>query len=460
MALERTVISINRFGLGARPHDLAAIGADYEDWLLSQLAGNAPAPGGLASSRQILEDLEDNRREIRSARADGSQQAMRLARRDNRAIFQSQYRAQVARRYEIATSTDQPFRERLVHFWTNHFAVSADKQPLPALAGTLENEAIRPHVTGRFQDMLMAVEKHPAMITYLDNQRSMGPESQRARMASRRGRNLGLNENLAREILELHTLGVDGGYSQADVTTFAKVLTGWSVGSSEARDTRENVGAFVFRRVMHEPGPKTILGRRYAENGVAEGEAVLVALALAPATARFLSTKLARHFVADDPPPALVDRLASVYLETEGDLAAVYTALVRAAEPWARPFAKYKSPEDFVVSTFRAFDRQPENPERILSFLQLLGQRPYTPGSPAGWSDTASRWDGSDALIRRIEWGDAVSRAIGDRSDPVGLGDAILGPLLGDHTRTAVARAESAAQGLTLLLASPEFQRR
>ena len=205
-----------------------------------------------------------------------------------------------------------------MHFWSNHFAVSADKQPLAAVAGLYEQEAIRPHVTGNFYDLLLAVERHPAMILYLDNQTSMGPARPPRRFVRRnRGRELGLNENLAREILELHTLGVDGGYTQADVTEFAKVLTGWSIGGTlgEARGPLARLvadpgrpGEFHFRAQMHEPGDKTIVGKRYRERGAEEGEDVLRALALHPSTARHLATKLARHFVADDPPPKLVER--------------------------------------------------------------------------------------------------------------------------------------------------------
>ena len=460
MTREKAVIAANRFGLGARRAELPEIDRNPERWLLAQLEHDAPVPSGLASSAEILTELQAQLREVRAARQAGDTDAAQAAQRANRKIFRDHYVEQATARYELAASTDVPFCERLVHFWTNHFAVSAEKPPVTALAGALENEAIRPHVTGRFVDLLLAVERHPAMLTYLDNATSMGPSSMAARIAARRGRELGLNENLAREILELHTLGVAGGYTQQDVTTFAKVLTGWSIGGGQGPLASGPVGEFQFRPAMHEPGAKTLLAKRYAEAGVAEGEKVLRDLAAHPSTARFVATKLARHFAADDPPPALVERLNRVYLEGSGDLSKVYRALVESPEPWAAAQTKFKTPQDFVISTYRALGSRPEEPQRMIAFLGELGQRPYTPGSPAGWPDTSSQWDGGAALVKRIDWAAAVGRFVGDRVDPEALAGDILGPVLSDHTRTAIARAASAAQGLTLLLASPEFQRR
>jgi uncharacterized protein (DUF1800 family) len=357
-----------------------------------------------------------------------------------------------------------PFHERLVHFWTNHFAISADKQPLPAIAGLFENEAIRPNVTGKFADLLIAVEQHPAMVLYLDNQRSIGPDSKLARRASRRQskQTFGLNENLAREILELHTLGVDGGYSQQDVTTLAKIITGWSIGGANERGRFADgePGKFEFREIIHEPGHQTLLGKRYAAGGVEQGEAVLRDLAVHPSTAHFLATKLARHFVADEPPASLVRRLTEAHLASGGDLSTVYQALVSADESWEQLHGKYKSPHDFVISTLRAFDHVPDRPQFIVGALDLMGQTPYRPGSPEGWPDTALQWGGADGLYKRIEWSNTVARRVGSRVNPVQLGDAVLGSAFKTETRKAVSRAESLSQGMTLLLASPDFQRR
>jgi len=335
---------------------------------------------------------------------------------------------------------------------------------MPALAGLYEKEAIRPNITADFAELLIASEQHPAMILYLDNQRSVGPDSMLGRRANRvrRERAVGLNENLAREILELHTLGVDGGYTQNDVTTFAKVITGWSIGGAgeNGRFAEGAPGTFEFRDAIHQPGAQEILGQRYSQSGVAQGEAVLRDLAVHPATARFVTTKLARHFVADEPPQALIEALTATWLETGGALAAVYETLIRTDSAWASPWSKYKTPNDFVISTFRAFDYVPDDTRFVVAALDLMGQTPFRPGSPAGWPDTADQWGGADALYKRIEWSNTVSRLVGSRISPVDLGDAVLGVTFSADTRKAVSRAESNVQGMTLLLASPDFQRR
>jgi uncharacterized protein (DUF1800 family) len=271
--------------------------------------------------------------------------------------------------------------------------------------------------------------------------------------------------------MELHTLGVDGGYTQNDVTELAKVLTGWSIGGARRigaaaaaavpSDEPQNPGEFEFRALMHEPGEKTVLGRHYAEDGVREGEAALEALAMHPATARHLATKLARHFVADDPPAKLVARLSDAYLRSDGQLLPVYRALLDADESWNAPLTKFKTPEDFAVSTYRALGgRAPNNLRQVTAFLTELGQKPFTPGSPAGWPDTAASWDGSDALLKRIEWGAAVGRVVGDRIEPVPLAEDVLGAIASNATMASIRSAESAAQALALLFAAPEFQRR
>ena len=218
----------------------------------------------LPDSATVLADVDKLRREQRTmqraAEDDPDTDLVNTYGRTVRKLYMDQVHA----RYRAAASTDYPFHERLVHFWANHFAISADKQPIPAIAGLFEAEAIRPNVAGNFADLLMAAEQHPAMILYLDNQRSVGPGSTAAKHANRRSgnRNVGLNENLAREILELHTLGVDGGYTQQDVTTFAKVITGWSIGGAapNGRFAEGEPGTFEFREIIHEPGSQTILG--------------------------------------------------------------------------------------------------------------------------------------------------------------------------------------------------------
>jgi uncharacterized protein (DUF1800 family) len=504
MLTAAAAIAANRFGLGARPGDAEAIGSDPRGWLASQLEAprRARSPAPQPASAAVLEEV----RELRLARAIGARvraaaeappgarpgsapsgaapQAAEpaapadpaapaidaAALREFGAVVRGHYTDQVAARYRRAIGTDRPFVERLVHFWSSHFAVSADKQPLGAIAGLYEQEAIRPHVTGNFLELLRAAERHPAMILYLDNQLSMGEQSTAATLARRRrGRALGLNENLAREILELHTLGVAGGYTQHDVTELAKVLTGWTIGGALGRDGSPGArfggepgepGQFHFRPVLHEPGAKEILGSRYAERGVEEGEAVLAALALHPATARHLAVKLARHFGADEPPAALVERLAQTYLRNDGELVPVYEALIGADEIWSTPLAKYKTPHELVISTYRALDYTPEDLQPLLAVLTQLGQRPFTPGSPAGWPDIAAAWDGADALLKRVEWAAGVGRATGTRVNPDALAAAVLGASAAQHTYSAIRRAESGSQGLALLFAAPEFQRR
>ena len=303
-------IAVLRFGLGARPGDLTAAAQEPRAWLMSQIKGPVPlavnAP--LAPSDQIFAGLlaaRDERQKMKQASAAESADA-KVVFNAVREAYQPHYRAQVLARAQSAALTSRPFAERLVHFWSNHFAVSADKGVVYGLAGTLENEAIRPHVAGRFVDLLTAVEQHPAMIAFLDNQYSVGKDSMAAtRVAARfRGadtgqpkRQFGINENLAREILELHTLGVNGGYSQTDVTSFAQIITGWSIGGGKGRLAGGVPGRFYLRDNLHEPGAKVFLGKTYNEEGQRQGEAVLADLARHPETARFIATKLVRHFV-------------------------------------------------------------------------------------------------------------------------------------------------------------------
>lgn len=456
------LIAANRFGLGARPGELTDIGDDARAWLVRQAQGARPVPQEVASLPSSSVAFQTFAKALRERRQDKDGDDAAKSAQQGRREIGAMYRDQVAARYRLAMRTEEPFRERLVHFWTNHFAVSADKAQVVGLAATLENEAIRPNVGGRFADLLLAVEMHPAMILYLDNQASIGPNSPLAQKAARRAggdRKLDINENLAREILELHTLGVNGGYTQADVTTFARALTGWSVAAARGKDSSQ-AGQFQFRSMAHEPGAKTILGKRYSEDGLAQPRAVLKDLADHPATAKHVATKLARHFIADSPPESAVSRLTKVFLDTDGDLPSLHRALVESPEAWERTTAKFKTPHDFVVSTFRMLDFVPSLPEQILSPFQLLGQRPYTPGSPAGWPDTASQWDGPDALLKRIEWASAVGKRMGSKVQPVDVGTSSLGDALAERTRVAISRAESGAQGLALLLASPEFQRR
>jgi uncharacterized protein (DUF1800 family) len=466
----KSVIAANRFGLGARPGEITDIGSAPREWLLEQIARAQPIPAQIrmlpssAEAFAAYRDLQQVRRESRDRKSrsagDDPQDIVASARQKIAPL----YLDQVAARYQVAIATQIPFHERLVHFWTNHFAVSADKVQVAALAGTLENEAVRPHLAGSFAELLFATESHPAMILYLDNQASIGPHSALAQRAERRrregSRKLDINENLAREILELHTLGVNGGYTHADVTGFARVLTGWSVGGGTGPLADGKPGTFQFRDNLHEPGAQTLMGRRYAQSGVAQPRAVLDDLAHHPATATHIATKLVRHFVADDPPSEAVERVARVFRDTEGHLPAVHRAVVELPQAWEAAPRKFKTPHEFVISTLRGIAFAPDKPQQIAAPFQLLGQKPYTPGSPAGWPDTAAQWDGPDALLKRIEWATQLGDRLRARVKPLEVAADALGEALGDRTHTAIARAASASQGVTLLLASPEFMRR
>lgn len=368
--------------------------------------------------------------------------------------------AEFAARYRHAAGTDAPFVERLTQFWSNHFAVSIDKGNARLYAGSMEREAIRPHVLGRFQDMLTAVESHPAMLRYLDNAASIGDDSRAAQRARRLGREKrGLNENLAREILELHTLGVDGGYRQDDVIELARAITGWSTPGPRDDDASQS---FAFRANAHEPGARRVLGRDYAEGGLEQGRAVLADLARHPATARHLSFKLARHFVADQPPPALVERMAQAYLREDGDLRALYRALIDSEHAWSAEARKFKTPNDFVISALRAGEL-PVDGDRaraLVGLLASLGQPVFTPRSPAGFPDTAADWSSPDGLFKRIQ----AAQMFAARVDPAGTTpyqralDVLGRQAVSGDFAIGLRRAGSASDGYSLLFASPAFQ--
>jgi uncharacterized protein (DUF1800 family) len=298
--------------------------------------------------------------------------------------------------------------------------------------------------------MLLAVARHPAMLFYLDNAVSIGPDS---RVGQTRQR--GLNENLAREILELHTIGVNGGYTQDDVRALALVLTGWSIG----RPQDDKPGHFLFRQVTHQPGEKTLLGNRYGA-GEAEGVKALKDLARHPATARHIAVKLARHFISDDPPAAGVERLRGVFLSSGGDLAAVTRALVEDKEAWARPLSKLRSPNELVVAALRATALRPSDDRQVVGSLRRLGQAPFAAPSPAGWPDRMQDWVAPEAMLRRVEWAGLLAARLSAERAPLDVFNATIAPAAAEATRLAVERAPSARDGLALVLASPEFQRR
>jgi uncharacterized protein (DUF1800 family) len=321
-------------------------------------------------------------------------------------------------------------------------------------------------VLGRFSDMLLAVEQHPAMLIYLDQAQSIGPNSRAGQMiAMRGGKKRGLNENLGREIMELHTLGVRTGYTQADVTEFARALTGWTV-SGIARGPAARLlgegapGEFHFAEAIHEPGERVIIGRHYPQDGEAQARAVLMDLAANPATAKHLATKLTRHFAGDDPPPAMIERLTQAYLKSGGDLPAVYRAIVESPEAWASHPLKFKTPWEWSVSALRAVGEQQVQPQMVAGLLNQLGEPTWRPGSPAGYDDIAASWAAPEALMLRVEAAQRIADRAGSAVDARALAEKLFPGSLSQPTKTAIARAESPAEGLALLLVSPEFVRR
>ncbi len=369
-------------------------------------------------------------------------------------VIQKTFRAEALARLQRALQADCGFGERLVTFWSNHFCISAAKGQLARIwAGSFEREAIRPHVFGRFSEMLLAVEQHPAMLFFLDNQQSLGPDS-RAGLNRKRG----LNENLAREIMELHTLGVDSGYTQEDVTSLARIITGWSFAGRQGK--LGPPGHFVFNENAHQPGPQVLLGKTYEDIGVAQGEAALSDIAHHPSTAKFIATKLARHFVADDPPPALIARLQDVFRKTDGDLLALATALVDSDEAWRAPQTKIRSPYEYLIATGRLLDHIPDEPSRYLGGLNMLGQPLWTPSGPNGFPDTSAAWAAPEGMKLRLDIAAQVASRAGDNVDPRDLLELAAADASSQETRQTIARAESRQQALALLLMAPEFQRR
>jgi len=369
-------------------------------------------------------------------------------------IIQKTYRTEALARLQRAVIADCGFVERLVVFWSNHFCVSANKGELARMwAGSFEREAIRPYVLGRFSDMLKAVEQHPAMLFFLDNQQSLGPDSRAGQNRKR-----GLNENLAREIMELHTLGVGGGYSQDDVTSLARIITGWTFAGRQGQLGAP--GSFVFNANAHQPGAQRLLGKTYENNGVAQGEAALADIARHPSTAKFIATKFARHFVADDPPLALVARLQDVFRKSDGDLGALATALLDSNEAWQAPLTKLRSPYEFLVAAGRLLARIPDDPGLYLGSLNLLGQPLWSPAGPNGFPDTNAAWAAPEGMKLRLDISAQIASRLANNIDPRDLLELAAADAASPETRHTIERAESRQQALALLLMSPELQRR
>ena len=461
--LLQAATAAHRLGLGEP--DLRPLADDPQGWLLAQIGPADPPRGsGQLDTRGALELVaaEREKRRLAANPPPGITATEILAGHYREATL-----ADLRSHLLSAALSPRPFMERMQRFWANHFTVSLQKGSARGLVGAFEREAVRPHLAGSFEALLVASTTHPAMLRYLDNVQSAGPDSRlvarEARREARVGeprRVTGLNENLAREVLELHTLGAasgrgdaPGGYRQADVTALAAILTGWRVGVDGA--TR----ALPFDADWHQPGAKTMLGQRYAE-GPEALQAVLHTLAHHPATARFVCAKLAGHVVADTPPAALVERLAAAWQRSGGDLPSVYRALIESPEAWQPALQKLKTPAEWVISSARLLGIEERLFGRGDGGIGALGQRLQAAPSPAGWSDCAEDWLGPDAIWKRVEWATRTAERVGRGVDARRLADASLGPLLGDSSRAELARAADGTQALALLLMAPEFPRR
>ena len=481
-------IALNRFGYGIRREDAVSGGSLSDDpkrYLYAQMDAFDPAPPLIAEradtsqkAGEILEMLRQRRRERQASAAAGSEamsdmqadgDAQNAIPPDVRASYLragQTLREDAGLRTKVAAVSQSPMVERLVHFWANHFSVSATKPGTHYQVANHEFSAIRPHVLGKFSDMLRSAVLHPAMLIYLDQFRSVGPNSPFQQRRERRRRESGqpargLNENLAREVLELHTLGVDGGYSQADVTEFARALTGWTIdGLRQARrfsDPRPGGAAFV--QFAHEPGERRVLGRPYSDTGSRQAEAILSDLANHPATARFVATKMARHFAGDEPPPTLVSALEADFLRTGGDLASLTRTLIEAPEAWTAEPVKFRQPFEWFVASLRLTGADDLSNRRIAGALNEIGQMPWRATSPAGYDDLEGSWAGPDALFRRVELAERIARNV-PSDDILARAEAAFPGSLTENTRTWLSRAESGAQALGLLLVSPEMMRR
>ena len=463
--------------MGPRPGSIAAIEADPRGALIAELdlpSAGEVAAASLPSSAKAFRAVTDAyaKRQAKAIVAKKEQDAKRQQMAEAASMTEgaaegtSEMAAKIAAeavpdpgrpiyleearvRIAAALGTEIGFGERLVWFWSNHFCVSADK--IRSMSGAYEREAIRPHVLGRFTDLLLAAEGHAAMLFYLDQTVSMGANS-----VAGINRTRGLNENLAREILELHTLGVRSGYTQEDVIGFANVLTGWTL--VPPGDNPEHGGEFTFNPRLHEPGAQKVLGKIYEDETVEQGRAVLRDLAAHPATATHVATKLARHFIADTPPAPLVERMAKVFLDTGGDLKEIAKAMVSSPEAWTEPPTKLKRPSEWVVGMVRATGLSQADPARFTDGQALLGEPLWRPSSPKGFPDDEGSW--INGMGRRLDVANNFAERLSGGVDPQDVIETVLGYLVSSEVKQAVSRAESRQQALVLLFMSAEFQRR
>lgn len=480
------VLALHRFGMGPRPGSIAAIGADPRGALIAELdrplalSGASSLPSSAKAYRTVADANARRTARAKQAQQQAKKQQMAAAGDQGQAQAQPEGQAQgyaqekdaaemaakqaadaipdpgrpiylqeAKLRTEAALAADIGFAERLVWFWSNHFCVSANR--IQSMSGAYEREAVRAHALGRFVDLLLAVEGHPAMLFYLDNLESMGANS-----TAGINRNRGLNENIAREIMELHTLGVRTGYTQDDVISFANVMTGWTLLPPGADP--QHGGEFTFNPRLHEPGGQTVLGKRYEQEDAEQGRAVLRDLAAHPATATHIATKLARHFVADEPPLGLVEQMAKSFRETEGDLKQVAIAMVSSDEAWRGPPSKLKRPGEWVIGMVRATGITQVDPVRYTGGQELLGEALWRPSAPKGYPDDEPSW--IDGVGRRLDVANYFAERITGMTDPQAIIEDVFASQIAPEVKQAVGRAESRQQALALLFMSADFQRR
>ncbi|WP_144208024.1 DUF1800 domain-containing protein [Shewanella donghaensis] len=471
------VIAVNRFGLGAKPNELTLAEKDPQAFLINQLVIPEFLPTQYSSDSimQLLADYQSQKQRDRKAvntstvgkniptetanslsidtsHANGGAPDNDMAeprKPKNKPPFRTPFIELTTSSLQSAIDSPNSLSWRLLQFFSNHFSVTAQGPFMTGLAPTLEREAIAPNLLGSFEDMLLAVTAHPAMIKYLNNEKSFGANSR----LGKRGK--GLNENLAREILELHSLGVNSGYSQTDVIELAKGISGWSI----ANPKRDKQTGFLFRSNGHESGTRKLLNKQYPQSGIEQGQAMLVDIARHPQTAKHLCYKLAKHFIADEPSASLQNQLVKTWIRSNGNIKQVMITMISSTEAWQPLPKKFKTPTEFVISAYRAFDISVPKGRKFIQLLTELGQQPFNANSPAGFSDDEQDWNGANALMTKINW----SVRLAKRQRKKMAADLIVntfGQTMTESSYKTITRAESRDQALALLLLSPEFLRR
>ncbi|WP_016956021.1 DUF1800 domain-containing protein [Catenovulum agarivorans] len=456
--LHSKYIAYNRFGYGINPTETSSI-TDAQSWLTAQLKPvkldetiwNTELAYQYYKNYRLQKQAE---KEARANKKRNVEQTQTMQMQDDGNALKKRFNRQaklatyLSAKYAIETNNG--LQAQLLDFFSNHFSVTSNGFAMRALAPLLEIEAIGPNLTGKFADLLLAVESHPAMLIYLNNEQSIGPDSAFAK----KRKNKGLNENLAREILELHTLGVDGGYSQQDVIELAKAITGWSV----ANPLKEDEQGFVYRDKAHQPGNRTVLGKTYKQKGMEQGKAILQDLANHPSCIHFVCTKLVRHFIADEADLTIVEEMKKAWQKSQGDIKTVMTALINHPNSWQPKQQKFKTPREFLISSYRLGNVPFEGKyqKAFINMLEMMGQQPFSAGSPAGYKTERNAWDGPDAILNRIDWANEYAKQV--KQDPLALAKAAIGESLSDKTYLFLSRAESRQQALAMLLMSPEFQ--